>query len=373
MKSKNILILCPFFRPNIGGVETHLDLLTKYLAENNFKTTVLTYKPITTKVNKYLKIEKNKNLTIHRFWWFGQKIFDKTTPYPFLQFIYIVPGLLFHTLIYLQKHHSKITTIHAHGFAAGFIVRFCCLFFKVKNTVISTHYIYPHLNPKKVSTKILRWTFTGFNKILTVSQISSDQLIKIGINPHKIAIYQHWLDPKIYTEKKSSPDKFTILFVGRIIKMKGVFNLLKVAQQMPEIEFNLVGTGPDYQQLLTLSQEQNNFHLLGKMKPTDIIPYYQQANATILPSITSEAQPMTIMESLMCGTPVICTKHGSASKMYNDQIGITINPTVTNIKSTIKNLYQHPQKLNQYQSGCRKFALKHFSPRNTQKIINTYL
>jgi hypothetical protein len=87
MKTKKVLIICPFFRPNIGGVETHLNLLTKYLSQHNFQTTVLTYKPITTETKNYLKIEKIKNLKIYRFWWFGQKIFDKTTPFPFLQFI----------------------------------------------------------------------------------------------------------------------------------------------------------------------------------------------------------------------------------------------------------------------------------------------
>jgi glycosyltransferase involved in cell wall biosynthesis len=373
MKLKNVLIICPFFRPNIGGVETHLDLLTQYLSTHNYKTTVLTYKPITTKTKDYLKVEKTKNLTIYRYWWFGQNIFDKTTPYPFLQFLYIVPGLLFHTFIYLSKNHTKIDTIHAHGFAAGFIVSFCQIFFKIKNLVISTHYIYPNLNPQKISTKILKWTFSKFNKILTVSQTSAQQLINIGLNPNQMTIYKHWLDPKIYSTKTKTNKKFNILFVGRIIKMKGVFNLLKVAKTLPKIEFNLIGNGPDYKSLFLISKNQKNFHLLGKMKPTDIVYYYHQASLTILPSITPEAQPMVIMESLMCGTPVICTNLGSASKMYNSKVGITINPTTKNIYSKIKYFYQNQNILNEYQKNSRSFALKNYSPQNAKKIIQTYI
>ena len=372
MKTEHILIICPFFRPNIGGVETHLDLLTQYLSRHNYQTTVLTYKPITTQVKDYLKLEKTKNLTIHRYWWFGQKIFDKTTPYPLLQFLYITPGLLLHTFIYLAKNYTKIDTIHAHGFAAGFIVSFCQIFFKTKNIVISTHYIYPDLDPKKLSTKILRQTFSKFNQILTVSQTSTRQLTQIGLNPHQMLIYRHWLDPKIYSAKTSKTHNFQILFVGRIIKMKGVFNLLKAAQKLPQIEFNLIGNGPDYQKLSSLSKNQKNFHLLGKMKPIDIIPHYHQASLTILPSITPEAQPLVIMESLMCGTPIICTRLGSASEMYTTKVGITIDPTVKNIYSTINHLYQNPNILSTYQKNCRPFALSRYSPKNAQKIIQTY-
>ena len=63
----------------------------------------------------------------------------------------------------------------------------------------------------------------------------------------------------------------TILFVGRIIKMKGVFQLLKTAQKLPEIKFNIIGDGPDFKLLKTQSIHQKNFNLIGKKKPLEII------------------------------------------------------------------------------------------------------
>lgn len=377
MKSQNILIICPFFRPNIGGVESHLDLLVKYLVEKKYSTTVLAYKPLTTKINRYKKREISKNLIIHRFWWFGTKIFDKTTPYPLLQFIYVVPGLLFHTFFYLLKNHQKIDVIHAHGFAAAFIVRFCCLFFRNKRLIVSTHYLYPKLDISKLSTKILKWTFLGFDKILTVSNQSSQQLQKIGLNKNKMIKYQHWLDPKVYKPKQIKPSskyKLKLLFVGRIISMKGVFNLLQAAQKLPaDILFTIVGDGPDFNQLKQENSSPKNFHLIGKKQPLEIIKYYQENDFTVLPSLAPEAQPMTVMESLMCGTPVITTNKGSVTDMYNLSIGIPIDPTVNNLYQTIINLYQKPDNIKQMKYLCRSFAIKKFGPKNAEIIINSYL
>lgn len=375
MKLKKILIICPFFRPNIGGVESHLHLLTKYLSEHNYKTTVLTYKPITTKVDNYLKLEKTKNLTIHRYWWFGQKLFDKSTPFPLLQFIYVIPGLLISSYIYITKNKKNIDVIHAHGFAAAFITRVCCLFNKNIKLVVSTHYLYPNLDISKISTKLLKWTFIGFDTILTVSSQSSLQLENLGINKQKIKQYHHWLDPKIYKSsslKTKSKYSLNLLFVGRIITMKGVFNLLRVAQRLPNIMFTIIGDGPDYIRLKKESIDQKNFLLLGKKNPQEIIKYYQQNDFTILPSLAPEAQPMTVMESLMCGTPVITTNKGSVTNMYTSDVGISINPTNEILYKTLYSLSQTPDNITKLKSNCRSFALKNFGTQNANIITKSY-
>lgn len=372
MKSKNILIICPFFRPNIGGVESHLDLLTKYLVKHNYKTTVLTYKPITTKTNNYKKIEKSKNLTIYRFWWFGNKIFDKTTPFPLLQFIYIVPSLLFNTFIYISKNHEKIDTIHAHGFAAAFIIKICSLFFQFKKTVISTHYIYPNLNTKNLSTKILKWTFNSFDRILLVGEKSGKQLQQIGISASKMVQYKHWLDSKIYYPISKDYSQISVLFVGRILKMKGIFRLLEAAKKLPSVKFTIIGDGPDFKLLQQKSKNQKNFTLLGKKKSSDIIPYYQNYHLTIIPSVAAEAQPLVAMESLMCGTPLITTNLGSIVEMYPDTVGLKINPTIKNIIKTISFLNNHPDKIKKMSILSREFSIKNFSDKNAKIITKSY-
>ena len=47
-KKLGVLILSPFFSPNIGGVESHLDDLVSALDKRKYKVFVQTYSPITT-------------------------------------------------------------------------------------------------------------------------------------------------------------------------------------------------------------------------------------------------------------------------------------------------------------------------------------
>ena len=52
-----ILMICPFFRPNVGGVETHLNDLCEYLKKRGHRVFVVTYQPLMTD----MKAENLKN------------------------------------------------------------------------------------------------------------------------------------------------------------------------------------------------------------------------------------------------------------------------------------------------------------------------
>ena len=54
-------ILTPFFSPNIGGVETHLDDLVNGLDKGGYKVYVQTYSPITTEGVAWKSYEKRGN------------------------------------------------------------------------------------------------------------------------------------------------------------------------------------------------------------------------------------------------------------------------------------------------------------------------
>ena len=75
-KPKGVLILSPFFSPNLGGVESHLDDLVSQLNHHKINSYVLTYSPLTTKT-VYLSTEKKDYCQIFRFKWFGYQLFPK--------------------------------------------------------------------------------------------------------------------------------------------------------------------------------------------------------------------------------------------------------------------------------------------------------
>ena len=381
MIKPKVLIICPFYPPNMGGVETHLQLLTDYLSQNKFFTTVLSYKPITTKIKSYSKHQKFKYLDIYRYWWPGLGLFDKTTPYPILQFFYTVTGLLLYSLFFLLKNNKKIDVIHAHGFSAAFIGRIIKMIYPKKRLVVSTHFIYQKLIPSSLYSKIFKWTFDKYDKILLVNQKSGQELTNIGLDVNKMEIFRHWIGQDFFkAENKNKLRKLlnipiktlTILFVGRIIKMKGVFELLEVAKQLSSFLFICIGDGPDMPALQDTALTVDNFKLLGRINHIDTARYYKSADMFILPSQNDEAQPVTIMESLSCGCPVIATNKGAVSDMFDPSCGISIEPTIKNIKNTISKLVKNKKELKRMSVSAKEYALKHYGTTNASIIVNSY-
>ena len=376
------MLLCPFYPPNLGGVETHLQLLTDYLVKEKYQVFVLTYKPLITRAS-YKSYEKKKNLRIWRFWWFGQVWFDKVTPYPPFQFFYIIPGLLAYTFIWMIKNHRQIEVIHAHGFAAAWIARMVSFIFPGKKKVVSTHFIYKKIKPGGLYGLVFKWVMNGFDKILLISQKSSQEFKALGLNPDKMEIFYHWLDlnkfkpknKKRFQKKLKIPSqaKLTVLFVGRLLKMKGIFRLLEVAKELPkEIVFIIVGSGVDEEQLKTKAKGVKNFLMVGLKTRRQVVDYLAACDFLILPSLTEEAQPMVVMEALACGRPVVTTNKGSAKEMFHSKVGLAIEPTKSNLKRVILDFYRHPEKLENMKLEARRFAKTKFSSKNAKIITAHY-
>ena len=108
-KSKQgVLILTPFFSPNIGGVETHLDNLVSILDEKGYKVFVQTYSPITTANIPWKKSERiGNNTQINRYKWFGKNLFHKLENHPVLDFLYLTPYLFCSVSFFMATNSQK--------------------------------------------------------------------------------------------------------------------------------------------------------------------------------------------------------------------------------------------------------------------------
>ena len=91
--AKSVLIISPFFSPNTGGVESHLDDLCSVLTEKGIRAYVTTYQPLTTR-GRAASREERGTVSIMRLAWFGSNLFHRLERYPFFEFIYLFPGKL---------------------------------------------------------------------------------------------------------------------------------------------------------------------------------------------------------------------------------------------------------------------------------------
>jgi len=97
----------------------------------------------------------------------------------------------------------------------------------------------------------------------------------------------------------------TILYVGRLGKGKGIKQLVRAAHHLcNDYTVRIVGDGPlsDW----AAEHKSANTELVGTVPHSRIHEEYQNATVTVLPTV-HEAFPVTVIESLACGTPVIAS------------------------------------------------------------------
>ena len=351
-----VLIITPFFFPNIGGVETHLSDLTTELAKQNYQVYVQTYSPLTTPEN-YQPFEVSKNLYIRRYRWFGGNLFHILEKYPLLDFLYLTPYLFIRTFLWLIANHKKIQTIHSHGFNAAFIGVIFSKIFHLRH-ITSTHAIYDHIG--NLSQKLVRYTLTQTDHILCLSNASKKQLISWGVNPAKVSTYRYWIDLDRFSPAKL-PNKFTFIFVGRLIVKKGINLYLKLAHQFPQFNFLVVGTGPELSTVKKCPDVQ--YHGTN--------PQYHFASALITPSLYAEGYGRVVMEAVACGLPVLASNLGGLPEALDNSVAILVKPSLKNFSQSIKKICQ-PEIYQNLQKNCRQYALNKFSSKNISLITSWY-
>lgn len=375
--AKTILMICPFAKPNLGGVESHLDKLTSYLVTHGYRVYLLTYQPLTTKARGQ-KLEKRGNLEIHRVSWFGYGLFPRLESYFPLVFIYLFPGLFVKSLLFYLRHHVEIDCIHAHGFIAAAITRILVKIFP-KRAIVSTHAIY-YLENRKLLAALVKWMLGSFDKVLAVGEPSKRELIAIGLPQEKIEVHPNWVDLEIFRplnkvscRQALGPDGFMVLFVGRLLEKKGVRLLLEAADKLPKLNFVFVGDGPLEEEVRARASSRENVRYLGKVSDVDrIVEYYNGADLLVSLPLYDEGFATVYLEAIACGTPVVASNKGCLPYFIASSVGVLIDPTGQDTVETLSYYYEHPDELDKLKANCRGYALKHFSDRNIKVITRSY-
>lgn len=368
-----VLQLTVHFPPNIGGVETHLWDLVSTLSKKGWQVFVLCYRPLSVSVDWKI-YEKFGKLEIFRVPWI-QGLFYKFIPSPKLEFLYLFPGLFICTPIILLIKRPDV--IHAHGIVAGFVAVFWGKIFNTK-VIISTHSIYS-FQSKGLYRSFAKAIFDGAEKILCLSNKSSEEIRGLGIEGKKIENFTYWIDLNKFTKKKGAreifgwKEKFVVLFVGRLVLGKGIEMLLESVKSWDKnIGLVFVGTGPLESIITKQASLDSRIYFLGKINQENLPNIYSAVDILVVPSTSEEGFGRVIMESLACSTPVIGSNKGAIPEAMDESVGRLIDVSSMNIKKVIIESFEHPLRLRILSANARKFAERRYSEKNGESIIRSY-
>lgn len=368
-----ILLLTAHFKPNIGGVETHLADLVEILTEKKWEVFVLTYQPLT--ISSPTKIfEKNKLSIIIRIPWLPG-LFYKLVPYPLLEFIYLLPGLFFATPMVLIL--TNPTIIHANGLVAGFAGVFWGKLFG-KKVIISTHSVYSF--PKSgIYRSFVSLIFKNADFCLGLSKQATDEIKSLGINKEKVKNFTYWINLEKFKKiadaknKLGWKNKFVVLFVGRLVVEKGVDILLESVKNWDKnISLKIIGSGPLEQRVKEVSEKLLSIEFIEGIDSDRLPLYYSGSDILIVPSIHEEGFGRVILEALACGTPVIGARRGAILEALDETVGKIIDINPGNIQQAVEYFNLHQDRLEVLAKNCRKFAERRYSKKNAETIIRLY-
>lgn len=359
--------------PNVGGVETHIKDLIGYLIGKEDKLFVLAYQPLSTKTS-WSFFEQSKNLMIFRIPWI-RGFFERLVSYPILEFIYLAPGLFLVTPLIILFFRPEV--LHAHGLLASVPAIFWGKIFKIRK-VISLHsfYSFPETGLYRSFAKLI---FKNSDFILSLSKKSNEEIRFLGVESKKTGIFTYWIDLNKFKrvsdakEKLGLDRKFIVLFVGRLVKEKGIGVLLKSAKLWDkDINLIIAGSGPMGEEIQRSIKKIKIARFLGKIDQTALPLYYSAADCLIVPSTSEEGFGRVIIESLACGTPVIASSRGATAEAMDETVGKFIEVTPEKIKNAVEYFYQKPEELLRLSKNARKFVERRYTEKNVGNIIKSY-
>ena len=130
------------------------------------------------------------------------------------------------------------------------------------------------------------------------------------------------LDRHRFEEYSSKEEKMIFLYVGRVMKEKGIEELLYAAkaicQEYPQVIFRLVGNyEDDYKDVIEQYEKEGILELIGYQK--EIHPYYKEAAAVLMPSY-HEGMSNVILEASATGRPILASNIPGCQEGFDDGV-----------------------------------------------------
>lgn len=124
--------------------------------------------------------------------------------------------------------------------------------------------------------------------------------------------------------QKDFTGKLSFLFMGRIVKAKGIFLIAECLAQLnsslQEFEFNIYGSGPDLAELLLRLDniEGLNYTYCGIAKGQQKSQAFAESHIFLLPSLYGEGLPIAMLESMNHGCVPLVSDDASISTVVRD-------------------------------------------------------
>jgi len=249
----------------------------------------------------------------------------------FIPRIVFIRSLEFYYLLHKKLRQTHYDLIHAHwvipsGYATSFLKKNIPIIITAHAGGVYKGIYKPHIRImlKKSFDKatFIISVAKYFKKFFDILKVPSHKIryIPNGVDTNKFKI----LDKTLCRKKLNLPiDKTIYLYIGNLYKQKGAELLITAFKNLMQYEKNIclviAGTGPLYKYIEAYVNEYKKTIFLFKSQPYEKVPIFlNAADFFVLPS-KAEGNPVTVLESLCCGTPVLASNIPALRDIIKDK------------------------------------------------------
>ncbi len=156
------------------------------------------------------------------------------------------------------------------------------------------------------------------------SSFMKDKMEQGGYSKDKLSVICNFVDPVKLEMLQSLPAdnrKDYYLYVGRLSKEKGVETLLSVAKKL-NYKLVIAGGGPMEEELRREYCDCKNIKFVGHQSAEDVARLLYEARFAVVPSECYENNPLSVIEALCAGTPVIGADMGGIPELISNDGGV---------------------------------------------------
>lgn len=225
---------------------------------------------------------------------------------------------------------------------------------------------------RPAAQRFIRHTLANAALVIALSEQWRDRLLaispaaRIEVVPNGVSVP----DPR---ERRRPEDCApTILFVGDLIRAKGVFDLIEafalVAEELPGVRLTLAGgvPAPEIRELTAKLGVQERVVFPGWLGPQRLRAQLAAAAVFVLPS-HAEGMPMALLEAMSWRLPVIATPVGGVPQVVEHGTnGLLVSPgDVAGTAAAIARLMSEPQLRESLGAAARRTIEARFSLQRT--------
>ena len=168
--------------------------------------------------------------------------------------------------------------------------------------------------------------------VLVLTEPAAELLAGAGVPPERIRVVPLGVDLDASDGAPRPPmmgRRPWVVYAGRLVREKGVRDLVEAVGRLPDVGLLVVGDGPDrpfLEEAVARLGASERVRFVGAVRHADVQPFLRHADAVVLPSWFEE-RGRVLLEAMAAGTPVIAARSAGAAETVRDGVdGLVVPP-----------------------------------------------